>query len=266
MTDFSIGKFVPESQICRLWKGYHVKMTKISVVTVCYNAQDTIEKTIKSVVEQDDTDFEYLIQDGVSSDRTTDIVAKYQKQYEIKLVSEKDQGLYDAMNKAVKRSTGEYILFLNSGDVFCDRQVLSRMAASLEGDIVMGNVIRLTTDGEVKEGYAGRHTVFKLLLSGRMPCHQVIFAKRKLLLEMAFDLSYSICADFDFMVRCVKSGCSMKYVDLDVSYVDCIEGISSQADNLWEMRRQDDRSLKASFPVWYQLMRPIKYIKRKLIG
>lgn len=241
-------------------------MTKISVVTVCYNAQDTIEKTIKSVVEQDYTDFEYLIQDGASGDQTADIAAQYQKKYGISFVSEKDTGLYDAMNKAVKRAAGEYILFLNSGDVFCGRQVLSRMADFLDSDIVMGNVIRLTAEGEVREGYAGKHTVFKLLLSGRMPCHQVIFAKRELLMELPFDLSYSICADFDFMVRCVKKGCSMKYIDLDVSYVDCIDGISSQADNLWEMRRQDDRSLKTVFPVWYQLMRPVKYIKRKLLG
>jgi hypothetical protein len=131
----------------------------------------------------------------------------------------------------------------------------------------MGNVIRHTKAGELREGYRGgntRITVFGLLLSGRMPCHQVIFAKRELLVEMPFDLSYNICADFNFMVQCCKKKCSMRYVDIDVSNVDCIEGISSQKENLDEMRRQDDRSLKENFPIWYYFIKIPKSIARKI--
>lgn len=239
-------------------------MARISVVTVCYNAQDTVEKTIRSVVSQKNADMEYLIQDGCSTDKTFDIIGKYREKYDIKLETAKDKGLYDAMNKAVVRASGDYIIFLNSGDVFCDSNVLCNITKELSQDIVMGNVIRLTKYGELKEEYSGRYTVFKLLLSGRMPCHQVIFAKRELLLELPFDLSYTICADFNFMVQCCKKKCSMYYADIDVSKVDCIEGISSQKENLNEMRRQDDRSLKENFPIWYYTIKLPKKIGRMI--
>jgi glycosyltransferase involved in cell wall biosynthesis len=209
-------------------------------------------------------DFEYLIQDGCSKDNTLDIINKYTK-YDIKIESTKDNGLYDAMNKAVARAKGEYIIFLNSGDTFCDNNVLYNIAKELSDDIVMGNVIRLTKAGELREGYKSVNTrlaVFRLLLSGRMPCHQVIFAKRELLVEMPFDLSYNICADFNFMVQCCKKKCSMHYTDIDVSRVDCIEGISSQKENLDKMRKQDDRSLKKNFPIWYNIIKIPKGIGR----
>jgi glycosyltransferase involved in cell wall biosynthesis len=237
-------------------------MAKISVVTVCYNAQNTIEKTIRSVINQENADIEYIIQDGGSIDNTLDIINRYKKKYAINLESAKDKGLYDAMNKAVSKASGDYIIFLNSGDVFFDNNVLYNITKELSTDIVIGNVIRRTNKGELKEGYRGRHTVFRLLLSGRMPCHQVIFAKRKLLTEMPFDLSYNICADFNFMVQCSKKKCSIHYVDIDVSIVDCVEGISSQKENLEEMRRQDDRSLKENFPVWYYIIKIPKGIGR----
>jgi hypothetical protein len=237
-------------------------MARISVITVCYNAQDTIEKTICSVVNQKNADMEYIIQDGGSKDNTLDIINRYNDKYVINFDSAKDKGLYDAMNKAVSKASGDYIIFLNSGDVFCDNDVLCNITKELSSDIVMGNVIRLTSEGELKEEYQGKHTVSRLLLSGRMPCHQVIFAKRKLLMETPFDLSYNICADFNFMVQCCKKKCSMHYVDIDVSVVDCIDGISSQIENLEEMRRQDDRSLKENFPVWYYIIKIPKGIGR----
>ena len=239
-------------------------MVKISVVTVCFNAQDTIRQTIESVIAQEDCHMEYLIQDGDSRDETIKIIKEYQETYPIKLVSESDNGLYDAMNRAAARATGEYVIFLNSGDVFCGSSVLKGIESQLRGDIVIGNVIRLNEKGKIREGYGGKNMIFRLLLSGRMPCHQVMFSKRELLLELPFDLTYSICADFDFVVRCFKRKCSMYYVDVDVSEVDCVNGISSQKDNLWEMRRQDDRSLKENFPVWYYIIKLPKGIVRCL--
>ncbi|MCM1184224.1 MAG: glycosyltransferase [Roseburia sp.] len=237
-------------------------MVKISVVTVCFNAQDTIRQTIESVIGQEDCRMEYLIQDGASRDETVSIVKEYQAVYPIKLVSESDNGLYDAMNRAVARAAGEYVIFLNSGDVFCNRKVLNRIESRLDGDIVIGNVIRLNEKSRVRESYGGKNTIFRLLLSGRMPCHQVMFSKRALLSELPFDLTYSICADFDFVVKCTKRKCSMRYVDVDVSEVDCVSGISSQRENLWEMRRQDDRSLRENFPVWYYVIKLPKGIVR----
>lgn len=240
-------------------------MVKITIVTVCLNVQDSIEETIISVVKQTYSNVEYIIQDGGSTDNTLCIVEEYRKKYNINLYSEKDTGLYNAMNRAVRHATGDYILFLNSKDVLCNEHVLENIVASMQTDIVMGNVIRVKEQGNIIEKYGGRNKVFFMLLSGRMPCHQIIFAKRELLIELGFQERFSICADFDFMVRCCKKKCSMKWIDVNVSKVDCITGISSQDDNLWKMREQDDQSIKENYPIIFQLLRPVKYIKRLII-
>lgn len=237
-------------------------MIKITIVTVCLNVEDSIEETILSVVKQTYPNVEYIIQDGGSTDNTLCIVEEYRKKYNINLYSEKDTGLYNAMNRAVRHATGDYILFLNSKDVLCNEHVLENIVANMQTDIVMGNVIRVKEQGDMIEKYGGRNKVFFMLLSGQMPCHQIIFAKRELLIELGFQERFSICADFDFMVRCCKKKCSMKWIDVNVSKVDCITGISSQEDNLWKMREQDDQSIKESYPIWYQILRPIKYMKR----
>lgn len=237
---------------------------KITIVTVCLNVEDSIEETILSVVNQTYPDVEYIIQDGGSTDNTLQIVQEYKKKYNISLYSEKDTGLYNAMNRAIGHATGEYVLFLNSKDTLCNNGVLEEIVKNMQADIVMGNVIRMKEQGEVIESYGTRNKVFYMLLSGRMPCHQVIFARRELLLELGFQERFFICADFDFMVRCCKKRCSMKWVDINVSRVDCITGISSQEDNLWKMREQDDQSIKENYPIWYQILRPVKYLKRCL--
>ncbi len=97
---------------------------KFSIVTVCLNAENTILETIVSVIQQTYVDYEYIIWDGVSEDGTLEIIKENAKEAPICFFSEKDSGLYNAMNKAVKKCKGDYVLFLNSGDAFADREVL----------------------------------------------------------------------------------------------------------------------------------------------
>ncbi|RHJ54940.1 glycosyltransferase family 2 protein [Bacteroides sp. AM10-21B] len=99
---------------------------KISVVTVCYNAADTIERTMLSVLNQTYHDIEYIIIDGGSTDGTVDIIRKYADKIAY-WVSEPDKGIYDAMNKGIKVATGEWINFMNAGDIFCDKNVLTNI-------------------------------------------------------------------------------------------------------------------------------------------
>lgn len=240
-------------------------MPHISVVTICLNSASTICKTMESVLGQSCRDVEYVIQDGLSEDGTCELIGKYLSDERIDYRSEKDSGLYNAMNRAVKRCTGDYVLFLNSGDIFCDERVLEDMLPYLHEDIVFGNVIRLYEEGEKRETYRSANRVFPLLLMGRMPCHQVIFARREVLQRFAFREQFSITADYDFLVRCHRQGCSMLYVDRDVSRVDCVEGVSSQRENLNKMRSQDDESLKESYPFWYQVLKPVKYLVRRFL-
>lgn len=237
---------------------------KITIVTVCYNAEKTIEKTIESVISQDYEDVEYLIIDGKSTDGTLEIIERYKDISYIRILSEKDSGLYNAMNKGTKMATGEYILFLNSGDCFCDSQVLRDISSELETDIVYGNVIRRKYEGEILEKYPGKYRVMWLLLQGKMMSHQVIFTKTEIMKKYGFDEDYKITADYNFLVRAKKKGCSMHYVDRNVSVVENIEGISSQNDNVDIMRAEDDRSLREYFPIWYYILKPVKYVERRV--
>ncbi|MGY5815378.1 glycosyltransferase [Vibrio cincinnatiensis] len=99
---------------------------KVSIITVCYNSEKTIEDTIRSVVSQDYDDIEYIIVDGGSTDHTHDIVTKYSDNIDIYL-SEKDDGLYDAMNKGIKLASGGLVGILNSDDVLADRSIIARV-------------------------------------------------------------------------------------------------------------------------------------------
>ena len=105
---------------------------KVSIITIAWNSEETIEDTIKSVLEQTYDNVEYIIIDGKSTDSTMDIVAKYQDKISV-VISEEDKGLYDAMNKGVKKATGDLIGILNSDDIYSDNEVVSDIVSSLNG-------------------------------------------------------------------------------------------------------------------------------------
>lgn len=254
---------------------------KISVVTVCLNTADKIKETIESVLGQTYDNLEYVIVDGMSTDGTLEIIRKYEGVPGVKTVSGKDNGLYNAMNKGIDLCSGDYILFLNSGDIFADKNVVSDVMAQICGengagggrlddetddknllpDIIYGNVTKNYQNKSVIERYPGKNTVFKLLMMGKMPCHQGIFAKTSILKRFRFDESYKICADFDFLLRCVRGHVRMQYADVNVSIVDCVMGISSQEANLDRMRAEDDRSIRKNYPMMYYLM----WIPKKIV-
>lgn len=238
---------------------------KISVVTVCFNSQDTIRMTIESVLSQKCEDFEYIIVDGASKDDTLAIIGEYEESPVITKVSEPDNGLYDAMNKATAMARGDYLCFMNSGDVFADEMVLSDIADKLSGDITYGNVVRIKEDGELTEKYKGTLAETKwTLLKGRMICHQAMFIKREVMLRYGYDTKYRITADFNMLCRMVKDKKELNYVDRDIVRMDNIEGISSDKKNIPIMWKEDDQSIRECFPVWYTLLRPLKFVKRKL--
>lgn len=237
---------------------------KLTVATVCFNAEKTIENTVRSVLGQTYQNIEYLIVDGRSTDRTLELVGKYQTDSRLRVISEKDSGLYDAMNKAASVCSGEYILYMNSGDVFADKHVLADVAPCLGADIVYGNVVRIRRDGKHLEKYDGKHVVMRLLLMGRMICHQGMFTRAELMRAYRFNEQYTITADYDFVVRAQKNKCSMRHIDRTVAVVDSVEGISSRTANNDIMRKEDDRSLKENFPVWYYVIKAPKGIVRCL--
>src|SRR5436190_441602 len=106
---------------------------KISIITITYNSQHTVEDTVKSVISQDYPDIEYIIVDGKSKDATMKIVDKYKNKIS-KIISEKDKGLYDALNKGIRMATGDVVGMLHSDDLYADEKVISKIAAKFNSD------------------------------------------------------------------------------------------------------------------------------------
>lgn len=228
---------------------------KITVVTVCLNAVDTIAATIESVLGQTYENLEYLIMDGMSADGTQEIIRRYEDDERVRAVFERDSGLYNAMNKGLALCSGQYILYMNSGDLFYDEKVIEDMVPHLNADLVYGNTLRHTRQGEKLEKYYGRHKLMWLLLSGRMMSHQSLFTRTDIMRAFRFDEQYRISADYDFVVRAKKNGCSIKYVDRTVSVMDNMKGISAQIGNYDIMRMEDDRSLRRNYTCIYYLIK-----------
>ena len=128
-------------------------MCKISIVTVCYNAERSIKSTIESVLKQTYTDYEYILIDGKSTDNTYKIVCSYDKKFknrgvQYRHISEQDQGIFDAMNKGIQMARGRYINFMNADDKFHDSEVLETLFANqeLDDDVIYGNTVRVSRD------------------------------------------------------------------------------------------------------------------------
>lgn len=181
---------------------------KFSVITVCYNAEATLEDTIQSVISQTYHHVEYIIVDGASKDRTMDIVNRYRERISV-VVSEPDKGLYDAMNKGIRLATGDYLCFLNAGDSFHEDDTLQQMVHSIHGtqlpDVLYGETELVDHEGHflrMRRLQAPEHLTWKSFRQGMLVCHQAFFARRDLV--MPYDLGYRFSADFDWCIKIMK--------------------------------------------------------------
>ena len=237
-------------------------MYKITVVTVCFNCEHTIKKTMESVLRQTYSDIEYILIDGASTDNTLSVIKSF-KDDRIKYISEKDNGIYHAMNKAIKMATGEYIIFMNSGDCFANKDVLRKVFTFPVKDIMYGNSIRVFKEKKICERYRESRVWRILYLAyGRMVCHQSLIARTELLKKHPFDLNYKICADREFLAWATKLDLECLYLDYPVSMVDNTEGLSSDIKNKNTIRKETDRIIRTYyFPVFVMLY-PCKFLMR----
>ncbi|WP_143306130.1 glycosyltransferase family 2 protein [Chitinophaga vietnamensis] len=181
----------------------------LSIITVCYNAEKFIESTIQSVLSQTYPHIEYIIVDGASKDNTMAVVAPYRDRI-AKVVSEKDKGLYDAMNKGMQLATGDYLLFLNADDTLADKDVISKMMACCpDADVYYGEAMFVDEEG-ADLGLRSQQTPhqvpqqlsWKSLKYGMVVSHQAFIVRRSI--SPLYDLQYKVCADIDWMIRCLK--------------------------------------------------------------
>lgn len=190
---------------------------KISVVTVSYNSCRTIEDTILSVISQVNVNFEHIIIDGGSTDATQSIIDKYRRHFS-HVVAEKDNGIYDAMNKGIGLSSGDVICFLNSDDVFFDSGVLSRVGLEFSNnsnvDAVLSNVVQ-ASNGNIKRLVSSEFFAPWKMRFGFNPPHPGIFLRSSVYERYGlFELDYLIAADYEFMVRLFcKEGVSYFHMD-----------------------------------------------------
>ena len=180
---------------------------KISVVSVCYNADATIGETVRSFLTQNHSDKELLIIDGKSSDRTMDVLRDF-GYHQIRIVSEEDRGIYDAMNKGLARFSGDAVGFLNAGYTYHDNSALTRIAQALEKSEAAYGDLEMISDPEsrnvVRKWRAGQFTL-GAFRKGWMPPHPTFYVRRDLAEKTGhFDLKYRISADYDFMLRALE--------------------------------------------------------------
>ena len=177
---------------------------KISIITVVYNGHSLIERTIKSVIAQSYMNVEYIIIDGGSSDGTLEIAERYQSKIAV-ILSGKDNGIYDAMNKGLKIASGEYVLFLNAGDELFADQILENIFALGAADVYYGNTAVVSENGRIlgdRRLSPPELLTWKSLQYGMCVSHQSFIAKRSLC--QSYDLNYSISADIDWVIEVLK--------------------------------------------------------------
>ncbi len=183
----------------------------VSIITVVYNSELYIEKTILSIINQEYSQFEFIIVDGGSTDRTIEIIQKYEK-FITKWISEKDNGLYDAMNKGIKMASGEYLWFINSGDEVYSNTVLQEILpnAHFLPDIIYGETEIIDYKGQslgMRRHSAPEKLNWKSLKHGMLVCHQSFIVKKEIVED--YNLNYKYSSDFEWLIRILKKAATI---------------------------------------------------------
>lgn len=222
-----------------------------SLLTVCYNPGEKLRRTVESALRQTYTDFELIIKDGVSKDGSLESISDLLADPRIHVYSERDKGIYDAMNRAVELATGKYVFFLNCGDLLYDEGVLARVAAeeervrckepgaeekpsSKERWIIYGNVFSRKTKAWITPPPAiSGFTCYR-----NIPCHQACFYDTGLCKEKPFETKYKIRGDYEHFLWCFYRGkARMHYLDTPIAEYEG-GGYSETKENLKRSKRE----------------------------
>ena len=219
---------------------------KLSIITINRNNASGLKKTIESVIIQSFTDVEYIVIDGASTDESVDIIKSYSDKISY-WVSEPDSGIYNAMNKGVLASHGEYVLMLNSGDYLVDKDVIQSVIPLLDGiDIIQGNIIEEHGNIVYRNRGFGKSDISYFDIMKGFFLHQASFCKRSLFDRNGlFDENYKVIGDTKFFMTCLDKGnASFKYIDVDISNYD-MSGISAEVNTKWSERKNlEDKMMR----------------------
>lgn len=215
-------------------------MSKISIITINYNNLDGLIKTVESVVNQTCEDFEYIVIDGGSTDGSVPYIESQKERIDY-WISEPDKGIYNAMNKGILKATGEYLLFLNSGDWLCDESVLVNIIYKLHNaDVIFGNLVKVFSNGKkiIDKGPEGALISLNTFVRGTLN-HGSSFIKRVLFYEYGFyDETLKIVSDWKFFLTALGlNNSNVKYIDIEISYFE-MTGISNTNLDLRKTERE----------------------------
>ncbi len=204
-------------------------MSLISIITINYNNAEGLRKTINSVVSQSFQDFEFIVIDGNSTDKSVDVIKQFNRINE--WLSEKDNGIYNAQNKGVLKSKGEYLLFLNSGDILADNQVLQKVSTYLSGgkSFYYGNLI--LDKNNIKEKHLAPREIDVDFILNSTFWHPCVFIKSDLFKQYGlYNTTFKIVGDYEFFIRCLlKPNITTEYINEFITEFDG-NGISNDAN------------------------------------
>ncbi|WP_371185680.1 glycosyltransferase family 2 protein [Thalassotalea maritima] len=212
---------------------------KVSIITVCFNSEKTIRDTIESVKKQNYENIEYIIVDGKSTDKTLEIVDEYTDVIDI-LISEKDSGIYDAMNKGVKAATGDIVGILNSDDFFSTENSIGNIVNSFSDEVdgVYGDLVYVNQHNpdKITRRYSSKRFSKKKIRFGFMLPHPTYYIRRKKYDEFGtYKLGYRVAADFELIARHISKGIKLKRVPHVL--VKMREGGISSSGLLWRVHQ-----------------------------
>jgi glycosyltransferase involved in cell wall biosynthesis len=247
---------------------------KISIITPTYNSENTISDTLDSIFSQEYKNIEHIIIDGLSSDSTLSIIREYQEENNIRLISEKDSGIYDAMNKGVSLSSGDVVGILNSDDMYYSKDVLNRVADVFKSDdsidAVYGDLVYVDRDNAskvVRTWKSGTYSECKLNWGWTIP-HPSLFIRKRVYnsLDHIFNTKLSLAADYELILRLLKLE-KIKVEYIDRVLVKMREGGSSASSlssriNGWKELRLSWRINRLRIPFLFIIRRLLIKIKQ----
>lgn len=239
---------------------------KLSILTINLNNKSGLEKTMQSVFEQDYQNFEFIIVDGGSNDGSYELIEKESNRIN-KWISEKDNGIYNAMNKAIKLAKGEYCFFLNSGDYFVNSEVLSTLFKNnIDTDIISGNVLKVRNTGKWNRVKSHEQVNLLNLMRHSLP-HQGSLIKRSLFDSIGYyNEQYKIISDWEFFLKAlILNQSTYKHVEVDISFF-MLDGISSQRSSTKLARKESEDCIERHFGYMKDDLIEYRYFYNSYIG
>lgn len=238
---------------------------KISIITISWNSEATIEDTIRSVITQTHPDVEYIVIDGASQDGTMDIVNRFRDGIAL-VVSEPDAGIYDAMNKGVVAATGEVVGILNSDDFYADERVLADVAAAFDDHVdgVYANLVYVDRDNPDKVTRTWKSKPYQpgLFRKGWMPAHPTFFVRKSCYdAHGLYNTELRSAADYELMLRFIeKEGIRVKFLDRLITKMRVGGESNVSLKNRIRANKEDRRAWRMNglSPAWYTLyLKPV---------